>query len=210
MTALIVTKDACFARMLYLSLSDRNADAVVAESMPCAPGEPVKVAFVDAAEYVRSPVLDGCDTVIFGYDTDIDALGDEVRDPGAVYRRPFNIEDVLDRFIGKPAPFCDNTKKHRNSADDLHLSEASHSAIYHSEHISLTKREYELLKLLIGKRGSVVSRAEATRAVFGDGCAEGTNIVDVYVKYLRKKIDEKFGIKLIVSVRGAGYTIKGD
>ena len=57
------------------------------------------------------------------------------------------------------------------------------------------------------KRGTPVSREEASTVFLGDDGEMKSNVVDVYIKYLREKIDERFDIKLIKTVRGAGYMI---
>ena len=70
----------------------------------------------------------------------------------------------------------------------------------------MSKKEFALLSLLVERKGSIVSREDAA-ALFG---GDGSNVVDVYVKYLREKLDEHFGVKIISSVRGKGYTIKSE
>ena len=60
---------------------------------------------------------------------------------------------------------------------------------------------------MIRNKGETVTRAQAAQTVWEKDGAD-TNIVDVYIRYLREKLDEKFGIKLISTVRGVGYTIK--
>ena len=69
------------------------------------------------------------------------------------------------------------------------------------------QREFALLSLLVQKKGEPVSRAEILSSVFEDS-GEATNVVDVYVNYLRRKIDSRFGVRLISTVRGYGYTIR--
>ena len=98
--------------------------------------------------------------------------------------------------------------KHRKSAaDSLILNEKEHTVSYKRETVELTGREFALLLYLIKNKGATVTRADAAKAVWEKEDAD-TNIVDVYVRYLREKLDEKFGIKLISTVRGTGYTIK--
>ena len=76
--------------------------------------------------------------------------------------------------------------------------------------IELTKREFDLLRFLMEKKGIVFTRETLLDKVWGFDYAGDTNSVDVYVRYLRGKIDEVFNIKLIHTVRGVGYVIKDE
>ena len=67
-----------------------------------------------------------------------------------------------------------------------------------------------MLMHLVKHKGETVTRASAAQAVWGKDGGTDTNVVDVYVRYLREKLDEKFGIKIISTVRGEGYTIKNN
>ena len=73
--------------------------------------------------------------------------------------------------------------------------------------ISLTLREFELLEFLMRNAGMVMSRDAILDSVWGMDYAGVSNVVDVYVGYLRRKIDKPFGTQLIRSVRGVGYTL---
>lgn len=74
--------------------------------------------------------------------------------------------------------------------------------------VQLTLTEYATLSYLIRKRGSAVTRDEINAAVRGDKKDTDSNVADVYVRFLRKKIDDMYGVKLIHTVRGVGYTIE--
>jgi two-component system, OmpR family, copper resistance phosphate regulon response regulator CusR len=74
--------------------------------------------------------------------------------------------------------------------------------------IQLTAREYELLEYLARNKGRVRSRLEIAEAVWGLDFETGTNFIDVYINYLRNKIDKPFGTKLIHTVTGFGYLLK--
>lgn len=76
--------------------------------------------------------------------------------------------------------------------------------------VSLTKREFDLLYYLMKNKGMVVSREVLLENVWGYEFEGETNAVDVFVRFLRGKIDEAFGIKLITTVRGVGYAIKDE
>ncbi|MDO3681071.1 response regulator transcription factor [Paenibacillus ehimensis] len=74
--------------------------------------------------------------------------------------------------------------------------------------LELTKREYELLLVLMNHRDRVLSRAMLLDLVWGYDCEAGTNVVDVYVRYLRNKIDDPGQRSYIHTVRGIGYVIR--
>lgn len=74
--------------------------------------------------------------------------------------------------------------------------------------ISLSSREFALLESLIRHKGAILSRTQLENQVWDFGFEGGSNIVDVYIRYLRKKIDDPFEKKLIHTVRGAGYTLR--
>jgi len=84
------------------------------------------------------------------------------------------------------------------------------SVYYNDNEINLTKKEYELLKFLLENKKIVLSRDVILNKVWGYDYFGDTNIVDVYIRYLRSKIDEKFNIKLIHTVRGVGYILKNE
>ena len=76
--------------------------------------------------------------------------------------------------------------------------------------IELTKREFDVLQYLLENKGIVVTREALLENVWGFDFAGETNAVDVYIRFLRSKIDEVFGIKLISTVRGVGYVIRDE
>ena len=76
------------------------------------------------------------------------------------------------------------------------------------ESVELTKKEYALLEFLMKNKRAVLSREQILQQVWGYDYVGDTNIVDVYIRYLRAKIDDRFGEKYIHTVRGIGYVIK--
>lgn len=74
--------------------------------------------------------------------------------------------------------------------------------------ISLTAKEFQLLEYLVRNKGKVVSRADIAGKVWDIGFDTGTNVIDVYINFLRKKIDRDFPVKLIHTQVGMGYIIK--
>lgn len=95
-------------------------------------------------------------------------------------------------------------------AGDLRLDPASRQVMRGDEPIQLTAREFCVLELLLRRAGDVVSRTELRDHAW-DSAYEGTsNVVDVYVRYLREKIDRPFGRHSLETVRGAGYRLRVD
>ena len=93
---------------------------------------------------------------------------------------------------------------------DLSLDPATRSCARGEVTIRLTLREYLLLECLMRRAGTVLPKPQLLDRVWGSDFEGDTNIVEVYIRYLRRKIDEPFERHSIVTVRGAGYTITPD
>src|SRR5665647_1579457 len=91
---------------------------------------------------------------------------------------------------------------------DLLMDNARHTVTRADKSLNLTKREYNLLEYLLINQDIVLSREQILENVWGYDFIGDTNIVDVYVRYLRSKMDEPFPKKLLHTIRGVGYTIK--
>lgn len=91
---------------------------------------------------------------------------------------------------------------------DLHLDPVSHRVTRAGREIKLTAKEYALLHHFMQHRGRVLSRARLTEQVWGGNEESFTNVVDVYINYLRNKVDKGFEPRLIHTVRGAGYVLR--
>ncbi len=117
--------------------------------------------------------------------------------------KPFAIEELLARIRV-------NLKKKTNVYElgKLYIDTSSHVASYDGNILDLTKKEFDLLVYLIVNRGKVISREQALDAVWGYDFIGNTNVVDVYIRYLRAKIDDSYGVKMIETVRGFGYVIR--
>jgi len=140
-----------------------------------------------------------------------DALHDKVQglDSGAddYLTKPFAFAELLARIRallrrGKPASEVSLT------AADLVLDPATHKVQRAGKPIELTSKEYALLEYLLRNKSQVLTRSLINEHVWGYRFNTGTNIVDVYVNYLRNKIDSGFDQKLIHTVRGVGYVLK--
>ena len=92
----------------------------------------------------------------------------------------------------------------------LTLDERRYEVLCGEEPVSLTNREFELLKILLENKNIVMTRDTLLDRVCGYEYAGETNVIDVYIRYLRSKIDERFGMKMIQTVRGVGYVIRED
>jgi len=123
--------------------------------------------------------------------------------------KPFAIEELLARIRvslkrGKITGEIDNNI----TLGALKINLDQHSVSIHDEPVELTKKEYDLLKYLAENQNLVLSRDKILENVWGYGYFGDTNAVDVYIRYLRSKIDDKHNIKLIHTVRGVGYVLK--
>ena len=126
--------------------------------------------------------------------------------------KPFAIEELLARIR-----VALNRKKKQQGQKldtitfgDLVVNVSSHSVSYKNEEINLTKKEYELLEYLLRNKNVAVTREQLLNNVWDYDYLGDTNVVDVYVRYLRQKIDDRFGIHIISTVRGVGYIIKDE
>ena len=127
--------------------------------------------------------------------------------------KPFAIEELLARIrVALNRRMSAETEKKQDmlqyGALSLNLNE--HSASYEGEEINLTKKEYELLECMLRNKGVALNRDRILKEVWDYDYYGDTNVVDVYIRYLRQKIDDRFGITLIHTVRGIGYIIKDE
>ncbi len=123
--------------------------------------------------------------------------------------KPFAIEELLARIrtaLRKTIPEDSGIL----SASGLLLDTGRHTVTVMGKPIDLTKREFDLLHFLLKNKGMVITRESLLENVWGFDFTGETNAVDVYVRFLRGKIDEMFNIKLIHTVRGVGYVIKDE
>jgi DNA-binding response OmpR family regulator len=125
--------------------------------------------------------------------------------------KPFAIEELLARIrraLGQtPALPCDSEIL---TAMNLQLDTKRRTVTVAGSQVDLTKREFDLLHYLLKNKGLVVTREALLENVWDFDFDGGTNAVDVYIRFLRGKIDEAYNIKLIHTVRGVGYVIKDE
>lgn len=123
--------------------------------------------------------------------------------------KPFEIEELLARIrVALRKNMRRSEAGETLSSGLLTLDSARHSVTYGDAAVELTNREFDLLKELMRNKGIVLSRDHLLDKVWGYGYAGETNIVDVYIRYLRSKIDDAFDVKLIHTVRGVGYVFR--
>ncbi|MDK2804724.1 MAG: two-component system, OmpR family, response regulator ArlR [Peptostreptococcaceae bacterium] len=129
--------------------------------------------------------------------------------------KPFAIEELLAR-IRVIFKRMDNYKASKPQNDSIlrikgvNLDIDRYTVTYKEKNIDLTKREFELLKYMMQNKNLVITREMILAKVWGYEYMGDTNVVDVYIRYLRSKIDDQFGIKLIHTIRGVGYQIKDE
>ena len=142
-----------------------------------------------------------------------DAVMDKVTglDMGAddYITKPFEIEELLARIRAalrkRAAPAAGGNVL---TSGALKLDPARHELHYGSDRIELTHREFALLQVLMENKSIVLSREKLLELVWDYDYAGETNVVDVYIRYLRAKIDDAYGVKRIHTVRGVGYVFR--
>lgn len=146
-----------------------------------------------------------------------DAVMDKVSglDMGAddYVTKPFAIEELLARIrvtLRKRQGGGSAQENHVLSCGKLVLDSAAHTASYDGNPIDLTKREFTMLETMLLNKNIVLTRDTFIEKVWGFDYMGETNVVDVYIRYLRGKIDDVYGINLIKTVRGVGYVIKDE
>ena len=208
---LIFSPDSVFSCMLVLELADAELPSRVADRFPesadgvlIVDGEAPADALAGLSDRTRYPyvIVIGCDPAC------------HEREDLLFVRRPVSISFLVAAVRHLMAG--ENVK----SAKDIvempvlpacpALEIGRDYAVFCGEHIALTRREAELLSYLYKRRGHAVSRGEAVKNVWRYDYTGNTNIVDVYIRYLRRKLDEHTGVRLIRTVRGSGYMIAAD
>ena len=120
--------------------------------------------------------------------------------------KPFATEELLARVrarLRERAPQSNVIRYH-----DVIMDRDRHEVSRAGKPIALTAKEYALLEYLLLHRNKVHTRDELFNGVWGSDFLGDSNLIDVYIRYLRGKIDEGFDEKLITTVRGVGYTIR--
>lgn len=129
--------------------------------------------------------------------------------------KPFAIEELLARIrliLKKRGGAGSMTSHDKNQLGigKLRMDVQRYEVSYDGKQVELTHREFELLKVLLENKNIVISRDTLLEKVCGYDYMGETNIIDVYVRYLRSKLDDVFQVKIIQTVRGVGYCIKDE
>ena len=125
--------------------------------------------------------------------------------------KPFAIEELLARIrvALKKRRVRDAVKETRDdhilTVGTVSIDTASWQVRVSGEPVSLTRKEFDTLKYLMEHRGTAVTRDQLMNEVWGYDFIGDSNIVDVYIRYLRHKIDDQYGIKTIHTIRSVGY-----
>ena len=133
------------------------------------------------------------------------------------------LDSGADDYLVKPFAFAEllarirvlTRKKTGNATNvftlaDLTVNCDNHTVTRCGKSISLTAKEFSILEYMIRNKGIVLQREQVERHIWNYDYEGGSNIIDVYIRYLRKKVDDGFDVKLIHTVRGTGYVLKED
>ena len=127
--------------------------------------------------------------------------------------KPFAIQELLARVRNA-------LRKYKNGESDIDINgerlqvkdmvmyPSRYEVMVQGEEVQLTKKEYALLEYMLRNKRNVLTRDQILQEVWGYDYTGDTNVVDVYIRYLRAKIDDHFHQKYIYTVRGVGYAIK--
>ncbi len=121
--------------------------------------------------------------------------------------KPFSMEELLAR-VRVLTRLTGASQTSVLTADDLTVDLAAHTVRRGDREIALSAKEFSLLTYLLYNKNIVLSREKIENHIWNFDYEGGTNVVDVYISYLRKKIDEGHETKLIRTVRGSGYMLK--
>ena len=198
------TVDACYdgeAALDYIRMTDY--DAIILDiMMPKLDG--MKVLKQLRGEGIKAPVLlltarDGIQDRVSGLDCGADDY----------MVKPFAFDELLARIRVMLRRTSDHVSN-RYELADLVVDCEAHRIMRGEQEITLSSKECSVLEYLIRNKGIVLSREKIEAHIWNYDYAGGSNVVDVYIRYLRKKIDEGFEQKLIHTVRGAGYVLRAD
>ena len=127
--------------------------------------------------------------------------------------KPFAIEELLARIravLRKRESGSYGHSKDMLSYMELSLDVKKREVHVKGTRVDLTKKEFDLLELLMENKNIVLTRETILERIWGYDFSGGTNAVDVYISYLRSKLEDPFGVKIFYTVRGVGYAIKDE
>ncbi len=121
--------------------------------------------------------------------------------------KPFAFDELLARIRVMTRKAAGGATNQFTLAD-LVMDTKTHTVTRAGEEITLSAKEYDILEYMMMNKGAVLSREKIENHAWNFDYCGGTNVVDVYIRYLRKKIDDPYEVKLIHTVRGYGYVLK--
>lgn len=129
--------------------------------------------------------------------------------------KPFDFLELLARvnvLTKRTAPAAENLQNedHIIKVADLALNINNKRVKRGGKEIALTAKEFALLELLVLNKNRVLSKAEITEKIWGINFDRGTNVIEVYINFLRKKIDKGYSVKLLHTLVGMGYILKDE
>lgn len=122
--------------------------------------------------------------------------------------KPFAIEELLARIRVHTREKVSKINIDEIKVKDIVMNNITHEVFRSGREIQLTNKEYNLLEMLLINKNIVLSREKLIEEAWGYDYVGDTNSVDVFIRYLRSKIDDDFEDKLITTIRGVGYVIK--
>lgn len=122
--------------------------------------------------------------------------------------KPFEFKELLARIRALTRRVTESGTGEKLQIADLEMDTSSKSVTRGGKPVSLTAREFTLLQYLLRNKGRVVSRVDITEQVWETSFDTGSNVIDVYINFLRKKIDKNQDNKLIHTLVGMGYVLK--
>jgi two-component system OmpR family response regulator len=223
MRLLVVEDDVKMARLVRRGLVEEGAAVDVANS-----GE--DALWMAAAAPYDAVVLDVMLPGIDGFETCRRLRAEGVWTPVLLLTARDSVEDRVagldggaDDYLTKPFSFAELSARLRALArrgqserpavlavGELRLDPATRQAWRGDEVIDLSTKEFALLEAFMRRPGDVLSRLDLLEHAWDFGYENRSNVIDVYVRYLREKVDRPFGVKSIETVRGAGYRLRAD
>lgn len=227
---LIVEDEAKIARLLELELTHEGYDVEVAangrEGLEKALSKPWGLIILD----IMLPELNGIEVLrrlrkedsrtpvilVTARNATPDIISGLDQGANDYITKPFEIEELLARMRatmrasmqGREEEASQKSTAKLLQIDNLTIDKVSREIVRGGHKIELTPKEYDLLMYLLENKNHVLNREQIINQVWGYDFVGDTNVVDVYIRYIRKKIDYDFDVKLIQTIRGVGYCIR--
>ena len=222
MRVLLVEDEAKLARLLARGLTERGAVVTIADTGEAALAAVAQAGYDVALLDVRLPDMSGFDVCRRLRDARVWTPVLMLTARTAVADRITGLDSGADDYLGKPFAFEELLARMRALArrgpvprptvlqvGDLRLDPASRRVWRGDVEIELSARELALLEALMRRPERALSREQLRAQAWGVTHDSSSNVVDVYVRYLREKIDRPFGVESLRTVRGMGYRLTG-